>query len=88
MDDEKFQRIDQETEVHSVVELAPDVKDILEGLQSMNLNDYSPFEALQELYAIQKKLKTEQELERRSSVLTHVISFFGNKFVNPGGGIQ
>ena len=58
LDNEKVQPIDQDTEVHSVVELAPDVKDVLEGLQSMNLNDYSPFEALQELYAIQKKLKT------------------------------
>ena len=54
---DKTEEIEQRDQPHTAVELAPDIKDVLDGLKTINLNDYSPFEALQELYAIQKKIQ-------------------------------
>ena len=53
LDEEVEQAI--ETEVQIIVN--PIHEEIVESLSTMQLDDYSPFEALQALYQMQKKLK-------------------------------
>ena len=46
--------LSEQTEDDSVVPVNPIHEEVLESLGAMTLDDYSPFEALQALYQIQK----------------------------------
>ncbi len=51
------EQIQTEVDNNPVPTVNPRVVDLLEDLSNLDLNDYSPFEALQELYKFQKRVK-------------------------------